>query len=349
MPKRRRTVICPRCHRSIPEGKLGEHMRQHKGRLPSGLRVTLSPSKPRIHELKIPPLIPSFNEFFKIYVSQMPVKSNLSEAQMRSKFENALRDVGANYASLTLEATKEPEFIEVFIDEQRNLTLKYNTLSMGTLTEETIDALLLHEACHVVTLPNSLIRVPNTRESQPKYFMANYLTNYDEYLAHVEFVQRFRQDKRYETFRQYQISHFKNFEIIINSVKTGLFRDQRKILEQLQVIVYDALYFYVAADDCFSKWCEEHDLKGLHVFISWIFEDFEHIRKLGLPHEEAHRKVIPSGALSMSVNPLKLIILGQIEFAGTTKVLHNEMMQKGQDIDLVELWEKRRLLYETRA
>jgi len=344
-------VICPRCHRTVPEGKLAEHMHHHKGKLPSHLRAATR-AKPKKEEGFTPKL--SFEEFFKQYMAEMPVKSNFSEEQIQSMFESSLKDVGAQYRSLKLEATQEPEFIEVFIDEQRNLTLKYSPLLLRTLTEERIDALLLHEACHVSTLPNSILSVPDIGGDESVSFMANYLTNYDEYLAHVEFVNRFRGDRRYEGLRQQQISLFRNFEIIVNSIKGMLSAFQRmeqsmrqfKILEHLNGIAYDALFFYVAKEDSFLNWCRRKNLEGLHVFISWIFEDFEYIRSLNLPRKETQNKVITSSILSMSVNPFKLLILGQIEFAETTKALHEEMMQKGQDIDLVELWEKRRLLYE---
>ena len=45
----------------------------------------------------------------------------------------------------------------------------------------------------------------------------------------------------------------------------------------------------------------------------------------------------------MSVNPIKLIINDRLEFSNTTKKLHEDSIQKGKDVDLVELWEKRRL------
>ena len=284
----------------------------------------------------------------------MPVRSNLYEEQIHSKFEKSLADVATKYKSLKLEPTEEPETIEVFIDEQRNLTLKYNPLFLRTKTEEVIDALLLHEACHVATLPDSLLRVPDTGNKDQVMFMADYLTNYDEYLAHAEFVNKFKQDKRYEDLKQRHIGLFENFETIIDSTRTilnigtakGLQINPYKVLQQLHSIAYDALFFYVAEDDSFMKWCKEHGFEELHVFIGWQFEDFEHIRNLGLTREGTRKKVTTSGVLSWSVNPIKLMIQGKIEFAETTKSLHEEMIQRGQDTDLVELWEKRRLLYE---
>jgi len=324
-------------------------MRQHKGKTPAHLRTIRIP-KPRISEPSSPS-IPSFKEFFKQRVSKMPVRSNLSEEQIYSKFEKSLADVTTKYKSLKLEPTQEPESIEVFIDEQRNLILKYNSLLLGTLTEEAIDAVLLHEACHVATLPNSLLRVPDTGNADQTMFMVDYLTNYDEHLANIEFVNKFKQDKRFEDLKRRQIDLFENFETMIDSTRMvlnvgtakGLQINPFKVLQSLHSIAYDALFFYVAEDDSFSRWCTERGLEEFYVFIGWLFEDFEHIRNLGLSYEETREKVIKSGVLSMSVNPISLMSLGQIEFAESTKGLHEEMMQRGQDMDLVELWEKRRL------
>jgi len=286
----------------------------------------------------------------------MPVKSNLSEEQIRFKFMSSLADVGAEYSSLELKPTEEPESIAVFIDEQRNITLRYNPISLRTVPEEQIDALLLHEAFHVTTLSDSLIRVPDTG-NEMTIFIADYITNYQEYLAHVEFVRRFKQDTRYDNLRQFHISLFKNYETIVKSLKTilnvtrtkGLPVNQFLILQQLHGIVYDALFFYVAKDDSFLKWCNEREINGLYVFVGWLYEDFEYIRNLDLTHEKTEQKVMISGTLSMSVNPIKLMILGQIEFADATKRLHEEMSERGQDRDLVELWETRRLSFQKKS
>lgn len=348
MPKRIRKLTCPRCHRSIPKGELTEHMRQHKGKLPAYMRSARSkkPKKPISS-------IPSFEEFLEQHLSKMPVRSKLTEQQIRSRFEKALADVATDYKSLKLEPTKlEP--IEVVIDRERSLTLKYNPLFLVTQTEEAIDALLLHEACHVATLPNSLIKVPDIGSKDQMMFLANYITNYDECLAHASFIKNFKNDKRYESLRKRQIELFHNFETIINSMKTlvtvsierGLPINQFKVLEQLHNIAYDALFFYVAEDDSFLEWCKRHVLEKLYVFIGWLFIDFEHITNLGLSYEETRKKLIPSGVLSMSVNPTRLLIAGEIEFAGTTRNLHKDMIQKNRDTDLVKLWEKRRQLYE---
>jgi hypothetical protein len=341
-------VICSRCHRTIPAGELAEHMRQHKGKLPMHLRSSTG-SRSKTEGFERARFRQVYEEIFKARTTSKPVKSNLSESQIRAKFTDALKHVDAAYSSLRFNPTQEPEFIEVSIDENRNLMLKYSPLSLGTLTEEAINALLLHEACHVSTLPDTILRVPDVGDPQAMSFIANSFTNYDEYLAHVEFVKRFRSDSRYEALKELHISYFANFDTIIGSLKNLIDSSQKAgkslnlywVSEHLGAIAYDTMFFYTAGEQSFLEWCKDRSLDELGVFIGWIFEDFEHIRKLGLPRKETHDKVFISIILSISVNPLKLPF-GQIKFAETAKGLHEDMMEKGRDADLVQLWEKRR-------
>jgi hypothetical protein len=114
-----------------------------------------------------------------------------------------------------------------------------------------------------------------------------------------------------------------------------------KIREQINAIVYDSLFLHISGDEPLAKWFFDNSLEGLYQFTKWIYEDLEHIHKLGLTLEESNKKVIISGTLSMSVNPY-LLMYGKIDFREGTEQLHDEMLSKGQDTDLVELWESRR-------
>ena len=183
--------------------------------------------------------------------------------------------------------------------------------------------------------------------------MGEYLTNYDEYLAHINFLKVTNLDRRFKFFQKRQNELFNNFEIIINSIKMltagNMNRMQfnpYRITYQLQAIAYDSLFFYVAEDNSFINWCKDKGLEELYNFINWQFEDFEHIRGLGLGHKETRDKVLASYFLSLNVNPIMLLIANKIEFVETAKRIHEEMIQNGRDTDLADLWEKRRLLHE---
>lgn len=351
-------ITCPRCHRTIPADQFRQHILEHKGKKTSHQKESTGhitdqeqASYPRLQSYTDDPRI---KELFEKLTASKPVKSNLSQDQIRTKFEDSLMDANVKYASLKIVATKEAIVAEVEFDEQRNLTLKYNPLSLRTVTETAIDGLLLHEACHVVTLPNTILKGWDTGDPEMNSFLGNSITNYNEYLAHVEFVKRFRSDSRYEGLKEQQLGLFPNFEEIVNMMKTGVSKLQKIgkspnrffVLQQLWSIVYDSLFFFMSGDNSFAAWCKDHSLNMLCVFSGWIYEDFEHIKALNLTHDETQDKVMRAAMLSAFVNPLKLLLLDKIEFEDGTKESHESMKQKGIDVDLVQLWEKRRLLYQ---
>lgn len=356
MPKKPKLIVCPRCHRTIQAEDFRQHLAGHKGTkkgtIADSVKVVRPEPQGKYSKFQEFTMLPEMKRAFEIKESNKPIKSNLSESQILAKFEASLKDVVASYSSLKIEETKEPTVVEVWIDEKRNLVLKYNQLAMRTLTEKAIDGLLLHEACHVITLPDTLVRVPEIDSEDMVRFMGNSITNYDEYLANVEFVKRFKNNPRYEGLLEQQINLLTNFGTIAKTftvlenmvLETGKSPNPFWVLEQLGAIVYDAMFFFIANDASFKNWCRDHSLTELGVFVRWIYEDFEHIRSLNLPHKETREKVLISANFSMSVNPLALFF-NKIVFADTTKRLHEEWMQKGGDVDLVQLWEKRRQSY----
>jgi hypothetical protein len=345
VPKKPKLITCSRCHRSIPAEEYSNHLLSHKGKKVLNLPIDETSFLPRLQQTT---MFPSKQEAFNAYTSSKPIKSALSYNGISEKFKKSLKDVNGTYLSLKILQVEDATLSEVDMDEKRNLILRYNPLFIRTLTEQDIDALLLHEACHVATLPDTNIRVPNM-DAKMVQFLGNSITNYDEYIAHVYFIKKFRNDPRYEGLKEQHIDFFNNYDIIIQTIKANPERfgtDQFCTLEQLAGIVYDSLFFFVANDDSFLNWSEKHNLENLALFIKWIYEDFEYVRMLNLPFEKTHDKILSSGVLSMSVNPLA-IFFNKIEFAPETKRLHQDWAQKkNSDLGLIELWEKRRELHE---
>lgn len=359
-------INCPQCHRALPEDKLAEHLRQHKvappthlKNLPSSKPVTRP--KPQLSQTK---LQKSFEKHLqksvaiqrkaRQYTVQLGIKrSNLSQEQVQSKFENALKEVDTPYQSLKLQTFKEPRAYKTSIDEQRNIMLQYNPDMLRILSEETIDATLLSLACMASAIPHNIHTVPDTDGFEYKYWVECCLESYDTYLAFIEFVNRFGQDRRCNTLRQLEI-RFTNLESIMDIYreKTKYYQKMRQVLNQYEVfaqivnVTGDAFLFYMTKDDSFARWCKKQNLDALHVLIHWMYEDFEHIRSLKLPYRESQNKVLASCKLSLQVDPYKLLNTGKIEFYEETEALHREMIKEGKDTDLVELWEKRRSQYQ---
>ena len=179
------------------------------------------------------------------------IKSNLSAKQFLFKFKKSLKGVGVIYNTLKVEPTNEPANIAIILDTKRNLVLTYNPLSMRALTEKAIDGLLLHEACHALTFPDNVINVPKDDNPEMVRFYGSSITNYNEYIAHVGLIKRFRNDPRFDGFREHQICLFTNFEIIINNIRDNVREIQASgeqintfdVIIQLGAIVYGSLFF----------------------------------------------------------------------------------------------------------
>jgi hypothetical protein len=349
-------IKCPRCKRTIPAQDFRKHIFAHQGKKiittkPTDLPLTLE--KQRLS-------MSGFKEFYNTVEGSKPQKSNLTNEQIQIKFLAALKDVSANYKSVTFNPTDKPQFIEVVIKPNRDLIIEYNPITLRTIPENRIDALLLHEACHVSTLPSSFISLPLIGNRQSMAFQKDNVTNYDEYLAHVEFVSKFRDDPRFKALLEQQYSLTANFDLIIKGFRLLMAKkkEMRQPLtkemewyarEQVNSRIYDSLLFYVSGDPSLSQWFAENSITSFWEYGKWLYEDFEQIRKSGLSLKESHDKAMVSGTLAMSINPFLLLVSGKLFFASTTKQLHEELIAMGKEKELVQLWESRRKEYENQA
>lgn len=347
MPKKPKLVTCSRCHRTIPAEEYTSHLSSHKkGKKIINPSINKSTKLPNFQQIT---QFPGTQEMFNARAASKPILSNLSNDEITEKFLKSLKDVDAQYLSLKIEQVENALISEVVLDEKRNLTLRYNPLSLKALSEQGIDGLLLHEACHVATLPHTNIILPVMKDTAMVQFIGNHITNYDEYLAHTEFVKRFRNDPRYEGLKEQHLGLFENYDLIVGLIQGHAEKFGQNTfftLEQLGGLIYDSLFFLVAKDNSFADWAEKRKVENLALFTKWIYEDFELIRVLYLPFKETRQMVMSSAVLSMSVNPLA-IFFNKIEFASETKKLHQDWQQKkNTDSRLLELWEQRRLIYQ---
>jgi hypothetical protein len=345
MPKKSKVVVCPRCRRTVLAEEYTVHLSTHKGK-----KVNSFVKKPKLPRFQEIPEMPGSAELYNAYASNKTILSNLSSDQIAEKFKKSLNDVEAQYSTLKCEQVKNALITEVTLDEKRNLILRYNPLSLRALTEQTIDGLLLHEACHVATLPHTNVLIPIMANKEMSHFIGNHTTSYDEYLAHTELIRRFRNDLRYEGLKEQQVGLFKNYDIIVGSIQSfpdKFGQNQFFMYEQLGTIVYDSLFFLVAKDDSFLNWAKKRNLEKLELFTQWIYEDFEKIKSLDLPFDETRRKVRCSAVLSMSVNPLA-VFFNKIIFDDKAKETYEEWRKHNADLELVELWEQRRLAYQAK-
>ena len=259
-------------------------------------------------------------------------------------FLKALEEVEAEYNSINITPIREPGFIEIYFeDKKKDLMLKYNIDMLKTLSVEEIEVLLLHEAYHVLTLPSTLIKIPDSGERAQQQLLVDYLEAFDEYICHLEFVNRFNKDERFNTFVQYQKSNFQNFDDIIQSLRITRASNPWKVFHFIYSIIYDAIFFLITKDDSFNYWCIENNMGALYTFSEWVYDDFKYIRNKGFSYDEERDYVIQSSVLSWSVNSLEILHNNRIIFANTTEKLHKGLIERGQVVKLAKAWEQRRV------
>jgi len=283
-------------------------------------------------------------EIWKQWVLSRPQKSAFSKDKLREKFIQALNELKAEYSSLKLSQTDEPLLFEVvFEDEKKDLILKFNELVLNTLSDNEIEVMLLHEGFHVITLTSTYQMIPDVGLKEQEYLVMEYLQAYDEYRAHIEFVNKYKEDNRFEAFIQFQKSRFSNFEIILSKHKIFRETNSWKLFHELYSIYYDSVFFLIINDDSFNNWCIENNVKAIYQFFNWIYQDFNYIKNIGLTYKEEREWIIQSGVLSWSVNPFEIIYNNRLIFAETTKKMHEDLIKREHYIPLVKAWENRRI------
>jgi hypothetical protein len=343
-----RKIKCPVCRRPIYEDKYREHLLTHKTKLPRHLKRNRRHKSSSSATTTTPTLQKSssipFDEVWKKYQKELPKKSQLSKKNIQDMLEVKLKENEITYNSLTIEATQGMESLEItFQDENRNLVLKYGIPFMNSRTEDQIEAILTHEICHVITLPTTNISTKDVGTIEQQMLMVDYMTSYDEYLAHVEFIKRYGDTKLLEELINSQKTLFNNFDNIMNAIRNRIVRNGTQLNKIIHSIIYDILLFFIVGERHFFEWCEETDLNSLYEFANYIYEDFEYIRNLNLTHHKTRDLVEFSLVLSISINPFIMMYENRIEFAETAENFHLSLLDEGDaETFLVGQWEERR-------
>jgi hypothetical protein len=243
--------------------------------------------------------------------------------------------MGLHTKSLKAQVKRATTLAEVFFDEQRNVELNYDDNYFRTLSKEEVEAMLSHEACHILTLPHAGIQVV---ESPPEIMemQISFVELYDEFLAHEEFDRRFRGKNLFETYRNIKISEFRSYETVLTMSSAGM-----PSTKALYTILNDAVFFPTIEDASFHKWCDKNHVHNIGVFLDWLLEDFKYIESLHLDRLVTMETVILSGALSMGVDADALLKRDRIVFLESA--LGCEQMVSKKNGHLAELWQQRRL------
>jgi hypothetical protein len=167
--------------------------------------------------------------------------------------------------------------------DQDTITLRYRKAHLNDIDSlEVLRVVLKHEVCHVLSIPSSKLQLSSSLPAQVAY-----VDLYREYLAHREFLRRFKNDK--ELFLAHEKRAFKPdkaFSGLNAALKncTGIM-PFLITFEGLFRVYYDAIYFYLVGDLIFQKYCEVRKAESVYQLGGLIMEDMAHIEAQPSPYE----------------------------------------------------------------
>jgi hypothetical protein len=189
--------------------------------------------------------------------------------------------------------------------------LLYCDYYLNTLSKPEIRAVLSHEACHVATVPSSRVPYDDEASRFVNWFNRTLYEIYLEWLAHQEFLQRFRQDVRFELYRSIKIADFDSYGEIVGLVRAGLL----PAVEGLYTILNDAIFFPIIGDKSFEEWAAANDLSESVKLLEWLVEDFRYVESLNLDLLKRFIKFRNISIFSLKVESDSLMSANRIRFA----------------------------------
>lgn len=151
---------------------------------------------------------------------EFPTRRDLSVKEILTRFKGLLGEMGVQYGSLTINKIGETWPAKISVDGQRNIKLLFNPSMLQYLTVKQVDSLLYHEACHAVALPATVM--PCVDGGAPIPLLTDYFDCYAEYLAHVEFLKRYRATEIHEGLSKVHLWLLDNIEMIIRYLRQEL-------------------------------------------------------------------------------------------------------------------------------
>lgn len=237
-----------------------------------------------------------------------------------------MSEVGLGSRKLTVSAGGGEGVFDTHIATNGEVEMKYDPFSTQLMSTGTLVGCLRHEVCHILTIPMSDISVPET-EPEMMELLAQHTSCYDEYLAHIEFIQRWVNDRG---FLNYKTREFDNFTILLYTLrkmrKENSFPNPLYPFHVLSAIFQDAVYFRLT-DGMLRTWYAQLNAKNVGQLFEFWFEDFEEAKKKRLNRDKTIRLVQLSITLSLSIKVDELLDQDMLVFDETTNQTYLEFLR----------------------
>jgi hypothetical protein len=200
--------------------------------------------------------------------------------------------------------------VSVTFRENESVNLYYCDYYLNTLSKDEVRAVLSHEACHIATLPSSRLPYDTEASEYVNSFNRALWEIYCEWLAHREFVHRFRQDNRLGAYRSIKIAEFEAYAGLVEQSRAR----PQFAARDLYTILNDAVFFPVVGDDAFMNWAANNDLSELVKLLNWLVEDFQYVESLKLGWDEAVHKLRNIGQFCVNIDADSLMSENTLRF-----------------------------------
>jgi len=238
-------------------------------------------------------------------------KSRLTQNEVLALFKEILHEMMMPTKTIESRLDYSGEFnVSVAFRENGSASLYYCDYYLNTLSKDEVRAVLSHEACHIATLPSSALPYDTEASQYVNWLNQTLWGIYCEWLAHQEFLHRFRQDIRLGAYRSIKIAEFEAYADLLERSRAY----PQFAAHALYTILNDAVFFSVVSDDAFTNWAANNDLSELVKLLNWLVEDFQYVESLKLGLDEAVHRLRNIGQFCVSIDADVLMSANTLRF-----------------------------------
>ena len=232
--------------------------------------------------------------------------------------------------------------IRIFDKAKTNLELVYEPVVLSYFDEDEIEAMLYHEAHHVLTKNTTDdVMVPDVSPELQDY-LSDWTVAYDEYRNYAEHLDYYKTSKPFLMFKRKEIANYGvmiadlKYMFAIDSLPTPL--HPHNILLKMFL---DAVYFMLLDREVFASWATKYSMNAILKFYEWITEDLKYIQGVNPTLEEIFTFTQLSGAMSISVDSSELVLGNSMGFTPDASSFYKVHYDRNNNLNqrkLIQSW-----------
>jgi hypothetical protein len=239
---------------------------------------------------------------------------NIKPQTIKKEFITLLQENNIPYNSVSVKKDDAVyKIISVNWTKSGKIDIQYSSM-LGDYTDREVEAVLKHELCHYVSLPSAKIAT----DEAPYSLNVRYFLVYREYLAHMEFRERFGLDEGLKSYQKKLFMQY--FDYLLGGSRHLLKNPGEKlfdvVISSVFSMLYTAMYYFVFEDDTFKEWCDKNNISNFHLLFSWIYEDMKSFHGMDIDQREREQMIQLAAELPLSIDYTRLLLDNSLFFRG---------------------------------